>query len=865
MASSPNPPRARVEGHERTTVEHGWHVAGVEPGDPAYERPGAALDGLDWIPARVPGTVAGAFQVAGRKPKALDDRDWWFRTTIEAARPMADENVVLGLDGIATLAEVFLDGELIHASDSMFSTHAIDIGDRLGGRHDLAIRCRALTPELARSRRPRARWRTRLVADNGLRWFRTSMLGRIPSFAGGPAPVGPWRPVWLDRRRGFELESLEIRPRLVGDEGVLDVRAVLRGLSTASISGVMVELDGPSGRHRITLDERADGRRTTLTGTLRISSVARWWPHTHGEPSLHDVRLVDAGDDRQLVDAGRVGFRTIDAGPTRDHDIDRGGLSIHVNGVPIFVRGGLWMPLDAVALTDDPADVAAGIERARAAGMNMLRIPAYSLYESDEFHDRCDETGMLVWQDLLFASMDYPFDDDGFRATADAEVADVAGRLAGRPSSAVLCGNSEIEQQVAMLGLDLGLARIPFFDEAVPAIAHGAGLDAVYVPSSPFGGDMPMRPDRGVTNYYGVGGYRGPLSDARTSGLRFAAECLAFANIPDESIVETLVPEPPYEAFVHHPRWKAGVPRDAGSGWDFDDLRDHYLGVVYGVDPGALRRGEYERYLELSRAVTGEVMGHTFGEWRRAASPCRGALVMWLNDIAPGAAYGVIDHLGRAKVAYHHLRRILAPTAVWLVDEWTGGIVAHVANDGPTRLAATLRVAMYTDLEQPVVGGTIDIEVPPHGSAQHDVEAIVGHWVDASWAYRFGPPPHDAIVATLERRAGDGGGYLSQAFHFPAGWPLVQEPERRLGLTAIAKASGDGCVQITITSRRLAYGVRIHVDGFTASDDAISVEPGGSRAIDLRPVTPDAAFAGGFLTALNLRGNVVIRTGEERG
>ena len=73
----------------------------------------------------------------------------------------------------------------------------------------------------------------------------------------------------------------------------------------------------------------------------------------------------------------------------------------------------------------------------------------------------------------------------------------------------------------------------------------------------------------------------------------------------------TLVPEPPYEAFVHHPRWKAGVARDAGSGWDFDDLRDHYLALVYGVDPGALRRGQSDRYLELSRAVTRRGHGRT--------------------------------------------------------------------------------------------------------------------------------------------------------------------------------------------------------------------------------------------------------------
>ena len=125
-----------------------------------------------------------------------------------------------------------------------------------------------------------------------------------------------------------------------------------------------------------------------------------------------------------------------------------------------------------------------------------------------------------------------------------------------------------------------------------------------------------------------------------------------------------LVPEPPGEAFTHHPRWKAGVPRDAGAGWDFDDLRDHYLALVYGVDPGNLRRDNWDRYLELSRAVTGEVMAHVFGEWRRAGSPCNGALILWLRDLVAGAAYGVVDHQGRPKTPYHYLRRVLAPTAV---------------------------------------------------------------------------------------------------------------------------------------------------------------------------------------------------------
>jgi beta-mannosidase len=143
------------------------------------------------------------------------------------------------------------------------------------------------------------------------------------------------------------------------------------------------------------------------------------------------------------------------------------------------------------------------------------------------------------------------------------------------------------------------------------------------------------------------------------------------------------------------------------------------------------------------------------------------------------------------------------------------------------------------------------------------VEELIGHFADVSWAYRFGPPAQDVIVASLERDGDADTTLLSQAFRFPAGRPTRTEPADRLGLSADARPCGDGVYRLTVRSRRLAYGVRIHAPGFAPDDDAFSIEPGGSRQIDLRPRAPHERDAsdtrlGGELSALNLSGRLPI-------
>jgi beta-mannosidase len=730
------------------------------------------------------------------------------------------ERVALAFDGIATRFAVTLNGTPILAGESMFAAHEVDVTGLLAASGNLLEIACADEPALLadRPRRPRQRWRTKVVEDGGaLRFVRTSVLGRAPGFAPGPPVTGPWRPVWLVRRAAGSVVvgDVALRPRVEGDDGVLAVAARLAPAPRAA--SVEVEVAGV----RAPLAVGADG---TVRGEVRVPGAARWWPHTHGAPALHDVALVLDGERR--VGLGRTGFRALSPGP--GFDVDRDALALAVNGVPVFARGAVWTPV-----AED--EVRPTLETLRDAGLNLVRVPGIGVYEDAVFHDLCDELGLLVWQDFMFANLDYPLEDPGFRAAVEDEARAVLARVCGRPSLAVLCGNSEVEQQAAMFGVDPALGRGELFGELLPRLARDAGADVPYVPSAPSGGALPFHPRAGVANYFGVGGYRRPLSDARTAGVRFASECLALANVPDGPVADG-----------------EGVMRDVGADWDFADVRDHYLRERFGVaDPAALRAADRERYLALSREVGGDVMAAVFGEWRRAASPCAGGIVLWARDLRPGAGWGLLDHAGAPKAVLGHLRRTLAPTALWLVDEGLNGVDVHVANDGPAPLAARLHVALLADGRHAIAEAAADLAVAPHGAEARNVEALLGRFADAAYAYRFGPPAHDAVVATL--LAADGT-VLAQATHFPAGPPL--EPEA-FTLTA-APAPGSDPVVVAVATDRLAWGVRIGAPGFRPADDAFTLAPGFVREVALRPLHDGARFAGATVTALNLIGEASV-------
>jgi beta-mannosidase len=815
--------RVRSVGGTRVVpIATGWQMASTAAGripNPDALEP----ERLDWCQASVPSTAASALREASRW--TLDDRvdfdasDWWWRCRFGAS-PADGSARVLRLGGLATLGEVWLNGTSILRSDNMFIDHELRVDALLREDNQLVVCCRSLG-EALRARRPRPRWRTRLVEAQQLRWFRTTLLGRIPAWTPPTAVVGPWRPIVLEERARIATLRADVRPRLDGDDGIVDTRIVLATTHGQGPEEVLLRAGDSAG----TLTCRAgDDGQTIAEGAIRLRGVTRWWPHTHGTPHRVSVRaeVMIAGEVVE-VDLGAAGFRTIEV----DHRGD--GFALRVNGVDVFCRGVCWTPLDSTGRTPAAPAYRAALEAVRDAGMNMVRVCGPFFYEDDAFYDACDEMGILVWQDYAFANMDYPDVDPAFVASVEREATGFLDRTGLSCSVTVLCGNSEVEQQAAMMGAPRELWRAPLFARTLADVSRRLRPDLPYWPSTPSGGALPFANDNGTAHYFGVGAYLRPLDDARRSQVRFATECLAFANVPDQRAVDELMMAggvPPQDA-----RWKRRTPRDGGAAWDFEDVRDHYLGALFRVDPLALRYSDGLRYLALSRVVTGEVMAATFAEWRRLGSSCRGGLVWFLRDLWQGAGWGVLDADGRPKVAYHYLRRALKPVAVAFADEGLNGLDVHVVNDTASNLVAELRLALLRGGEVPVASARATVDVGARGVSRSRVAGLLEHFIDTTYAYRFGPPAYDVAVATLVDSSN--GTVLSEAFHFPAGLPSGVEQD--VGLAATSTPIDGGAFKLSLRTRRFAQSVELDVDGFDPDDNYFHVAPGNPREVLLRP------------------------------
>lgn len=781
-------------------LSNNWQVWKTDAGQ--YDNP-AWIDSAS-LPsgmlASVPSTIASL-----TNESEIEKFDWWYSVDFAPAAEDGGLSIVkhfLVFDGLATIAEIWLNGEKIIATENMFLQYKVDVTGKLKEKNQLVICFRSLHQALEVQRK-RPKWKTKLVEHQNLRWFRTTLLGFIPGWTPPIKPIGIWREVRLESVDVANLVDFNLQTSLQNSNGIIKLKAEIELLSppsSAETCEIIFEINDES--HSLFTGSE---KNIQINKEIIIKNVNSWNPHTHGEANLYPCRLmVKAQNQLHTLKEARVGFRHVRL--NREHNL----FQIQVNEKNIFARGAVWTINDIVSLDGKVEDLKSALTLARDAGMNMLRIGGTMIYEQDAFYNLCDELGIMVWQDFMFANMDYPVNDESFHKNILDEAKYQIKRLSEHASVIFYCGNSEVEQQAAMLGIPNEMWRNDWFANELPALIKTLHEDSLYAPSSPSEGAFPFYTSDGVTHYYGVGAYLRDVNDVRRADVKFTSETLGFSNIPDDKNI--------LDIKNNSDLWKRGVPRDTGAEWDFEDVREHYTNKLFHVDAD-FKNKDLNRYLTLSRVATGEMMSQVFSEWRSSYSNCNGGLVWFYKDILAGAGWGVLDKNNHPKAAYYYLKRVLQPVQVVITDEGLQGLHLHIINETSSAFTGTIEFVMLNESVS-VAKAKREIKVEANQKMKIIAEEMLSGFYDTSYAYRFGPPKHEVACATLKDKNGK---IISQQFHFPVTHhlPVVEA-------NLVAEFSEN---TLSISSDKFLYAVQIICEGFLPEDNYFHLMPNEKKEI----------------------------------
>jgi beta-mannosidase len=632
----------------------------------------------EWLPARIPGDVRADLIAAGRIPPVetpegiaagawVDDSDWWYRAEIPGGFVgLADDvQVILEADGIDYYSAIWLDDRLLATHAGMFSRQTLVLSPWINTPdrtvHELAIRIwgGGALPKLPNGPGRRAvRWLAQRVSP-GVEYFPDRMATPKAQFSFGwdfsprLLSAGIWDDVRLVIARGAAIEDLQVlaEPLTERDDPTparLHVRLSARQWRAGQVEAeVKVEVEdkveaeietGARVRpllalHRVplaTASVSADPN-LSLSLSLDLASVRRWWPWDQGEPCLYrvTVRLL-AGDDVLDELSQVIGVRSVRRAPLPDG----APWQFVVNGRPVFLRGANWVPADVLPGRVTEADYERLLGQAHAAGINFLRVWGGGVREKRAFWELCDRLGIMAWQEfpLACAFLDhYPRDAD-YLATLAQEVRSTARLLRNHPSLIAWCGGNEIGRQREAQPL-----------AAIEAVLAAEDPGRIFIPASPSDGDVHQ-----WKLWHGFA----PWTSLAEEQPPFMSE-FGLQALPNLATVSQMFSGHP-PRLLSDPRWRERKAQAA--------KLQHYANPPLEGDLG------FAVAASQRAQMTALQVGIEAARLRR--SECGGVVFWQLNEPWPAVTWSVIDRAGRPKSAYEMLRHSFQPLLIAARFPW---------------------------------------------------------------------------------------------------------------------------------------------------------------------------------------------------
>lgn len=689
-------------GNDRLKLNTGWQF--LQSGE------------THWMPATVPGTVQSDLinlkkiqdPLIGTNEDSVQwvsERNWVYKKNFTVPKSfLGRKKNYLQFEGLDTYASVYLNDSLILTANNAFRNWEVDVSNRIKENNELLVQFKNTDS-------------AEIIERNHLEYELPEaprVFTRKPQFQygwdWGPKikTMGIWKDVNIISFNVLRIRDAYLRTKTLTDT-LAEITTTIT-IESVETSEITVEIINETTRevHSHSLEITPQIKQYDLP--LFIKTPRLWWVHNLGDPFLYDFTIsIKLGN--RVIDSisKKIGLRTIQL--ITEDDKDGQSFYFKLNGQAVYMKGANYIPQNILLTEVQDTQHNKLLEGVVNADMNMIRVWGGGIYEEDEFYSLCDEKGILVWQDFMFACAMYPGNPE-FLNNVKKEAIDNIMRLRQHPSIALWCGNNENSEGWHRWGWQDNKTKVQkqeiwnnyraLFNDILPRMVDSLHPSVDYWESSPkFGRGDPRYQYEGDAHDWWVWHDGYPFEHFESNVPRFMSE-FGFQSFPSYEVIHKLTGQDSLD--LKHPAIQVHQKHSRGF-----QLINEYMKMYYPV-PKSDEDYVYVSQLLQAFGITKAIYAH-----RRAKPYNMGTLYWQLNDCWPAISWSSIDGMGIYKALYYQSKRAFKNLIISSIEKYES-IDVHIINDNLNKVSGTLRLSIQNFSGEELFKDSLEIDIPADGN-----------------------------------------------------------------------------------------------------------------------------------------------------